>query len=96
MDKIERLRQQVQGDLNPDMTLLLDVPVELGLQRASQRSAPDRFEQESINFFQRVRETYLQLAQQQAQRFRVIDASQSLSQVQLQLEKALAELFTTP
>ncbi|MCU7960591.1 MAG: dTMP kinase [gamma proteobacterium symbiont of Bathyaustriella thionipta] len=96
MQKIARLQKQVQGDLNPDRTLLLDVPVKLGLQRASQRSEPDRIEQESIDFFQRVRDTYLQLAQQQKERFRVIDASQSLLQVEGQLQQALAGLFTDP
>jgi dTMP kinase len=83
--KIAALEQLVQGDFRPDLTLLLDVPVEVGLERAGNRSAPDRFEQEKVGFFERVRQAYLDLARRHDGRYRVIDASQSLEQVQQQL-----------
>ncbi len=86
MDIIARLEDLVQGDFRPDMTLLLDVPVEVGLARAGQRSSPDRFEQEQVEFFERVRHCYLQMAKDYADRYRVIDASQSLEQVRKQIK----------
>jgi dTMP kinase len=83
---IARLEELVQGDFRPDLTLLLDVPVEIGLARASERGKLDRFEQEKVEFFERVRQAYLDMARQYAGRYRVIDASQPLEQVQQQLE----------
>ncbi|MFQ5469379.1 MAG: dTMP kinase [Gammaproteobacteria bacterium] len=82
MDHIATLENWVQGQLRPDLTLLLDVPVELGLQRAGSRSAADRFEQENTAFFEEVREVYLKMANSQPERYRVIDASSPLEQVQ--------------
>lgn len=76
----------VQGTLRPDLTLLLDVPVEVGLARASDRSAPDRFEQEKVDFFERVRQVYLERAAAEPVRYRVVDAGQSLAAVQQQIE----------
>ena len=84
-DKIAALEQLVQGDFRPDLTLLLDVPVEIGLARAGNRSAPDRFEQEQVEFFERVRQAYLDMARTHDGRYRVIDASQPLEAVQVQL-----------
>jgi dTMP kinase len=79
---IERLALAVHGDLNPDLTLLLDVPVRLGLERMqARRGAVDRFEIESAQFFDRVRTRYLELARAQPQRFRVIDATVKLEDV---------------
>ena len=86
---IARLEALVQGDFRPDMTLLLDVPVEVGLARAGQRGELDRFEQEKMEFFERVRAAYLAMADEYPQRYRVIDASQPLEQVQLQLAAVL-------
>jgi dTMP kinase len=83
--KIARLEELVQGDFRPDLTLLLDVPVELGLERAGKRGKLDRFEQETVEFFERVRQAYLEMARTQAERYRVIDASQPLEVVQQQL-----------
>lgn len=79
---IARLEDLVQGDFRPDLTLLLDVPVEVGLSRAGKRGALDRFEQEQVEFFERVRNSYLVMAKQYAERYRVIDASLPLGQVQ--------------
>lgn len=81
METINRVAQWVHGDTWPDLTILLDAPVEVGLQRASKRGAPDRFEQEKHEFFGRVRECYLQLAANEPKRFAVIDTTQSLADV---------------
>ena len=91
--RIKELEQWVQGDMRPDMTLLLDLPVEVGLERAGKRSAADRFEKEDMVFFERVRERYLQLADEFPQRFRVIDASKPLDEVQQQIKDALQEIL---
>ena len=90
---VRALEQLVQGLLRPDYTLLLDAPVETGMQRALDRGELDRFEQEQLDFFQRVRQTYLQLAEQSSGRFRVIDASQPLEGVQQQMLKVCRELL---
>jgi dTMP kinase len=87
--QIALLESLVQNGVQPDLTLLLDLDVETGLQRASARSTPDRFEREKVEFFQRVRAAYLQRANADSARFAVIDASLSLSQVQAQIAEAL-------
>jgi dTMP kinase len=84
-EKIALLERFVQGDVRPDLTLLLDLPVEIGLARAGGRSAPDRFEKEALEFFQKVRKGYLGIAAEEPQRVKVIDASPALEQVQLQI-----------
>jgi dTMP kinase len=89
MERIATLERWVQGELRPDLTILLDIPVEEGLVRASGRSEPDRFEREQAAFFERVRRTYLDRAASEPQRFRVVDASLPLEQVQAQLDKLL-------
>lgn len=89
MAKITRLEQWIQGDFRPDLTLLLDVPVEIGLARANNRNTPDRFEQEQVEFFARIRQCYLDMAREHSGRYRVIDASQPLDQVQQQLDDVL-------
>lgn len=91
---IEALAQAVHADLQPHLTLLLDLPVELGLERARARSGtPDRFEQERAPFFQRVRAAYLDIARAEPERVRVIDASQPLESVSAQSIAALAGLL---
>ncbi len=92
MATIAWLEQLVQGDLRPDLTLLLDAPVQTGMMRARQRSAPDRFEQEKQSFFEKVRQSYLMLAEQHRQRFVVIDASQPLAEVQQAIKKRIDAL----
>jgi dTMP kinase len=85
------LEEQVQGDLRPDLTLLLDAPPEIGLGRAEARGAADRFEQERREFFGRVREGYLARARAEPARFRVIDASMPLAEVQDVLRKHIKQ-----
>ena len=92
-EKIAVLEQLVQGDFRPDLTLLLDVPGEIGLERAGNRSKPDRFEQEAVVFFERVRQAYLEMARMYDGRYRVIDASLPLEQVQQQLSGTLEEIL---
>jgi dTMP kinase len=86
---IASLESMVQGSMRPDLTLLLDIPVELGLERAGKRSQPDRFELEKTDFFNRVRQAYLTMAKNNPQRYKIIDASQALEDVQQQISNTL-------
>ncbi len=86
---IAELEMMVQGSLRPDLTLILDIPVQIGLKRAGERSTPDRFELEQVEFFERVRSQYLQIAKDNPQRCVVIDASKPLEAVQAQIGAAL-------
>jgi dTMP kinase len=91
-DFIEALAQAVHPQLKPDCTLLLDLPVETGLARSKKRAADapaDRFEAEPTQFFERVREAYLDLAMREPERIRVIDAARPLPQVEQQIATAL-------
>ena len=92
MSRIEQLEQWVQGDLRPDLTLILDLPVNVGLERAGKRSAPDRFELEKHDFFNKVRETYLSRATAQPGRYQVIDASPSINDVQQSIQSVLEKM----
>ncbi len=92
--KLAVLESMVQDHLQPDLTLLFDVPVEVGRQRAGKTRRPDRFESEQVEFFQRVREGYLERARADPKRFRVIDAGKSIAQVAGAIEVILAELKT--
>ena len=85
LERIAALESWVQGERRPDLTLLMDLPVETGLERAGRRSAPDRFERQAVSFFDRVRRGYLSLARAHPQRFRVIDASLPLDLVSQQV-----------
>lgn len=78
---IEQLESLVQKGLQPDLTLLFDIPVEQGLSRAAKRAALDRFESEQVAFFERVRAAYLERAAMNPARYVVIDASQALADV---------------
>ena len=80
-DGIKLLEAYVQEGLTPDLTLLLDLPIEVSEDRAGQRSAPDRFEKQKHDFKQKVRDCYLSRAGQEPHRIKVVDASQSLAQV---------------
>lgn len=91
---IAELEHRVQGALRPHLTLLLDAPVEVGLGRARRRGEADRFEQEAVEFFRRVRQGYLQRAAAEPGRFRVVDASGDLAQVQAEVAAALEAAWT--
>jgi dTMP kinase len=88
-EKIDELQQFVQGSLRPDLTLLLDLPVDQGLARAGKRSEPDRFEREQRDFFEKVRHGYLQIAAQEPERVQVIDAAPALARVQEQIKTVI-------
>ena len=90
---IVQLENIVQRDIRPDLTLLLDIPVEIGLERANDRGDPDRFEQEQQDFFNRVRAGYLSLANENSDRYVVIDASQELQGVQTDIASALDTFY---
>lgn len=92
-ERIAILEQFVQGDLRPDLTLVFDLPVEVGLARAAARGKLDRFEQEQQSFFEAVRQTYLARAAQAPERYRVLDAAQPLSQVQADLAALVPALL---
>ena len=96
---IASLKQLVQQGMEPDCTFLLEAPLELGMSRARGRAADageqvDRFETEKLEFFQRVQQGFTELAEQQP-RFRRIDASQPLTQVQEAIATQMEQLLTT-
>lgn len=93
-DRIATLETFVQGDLRPDLTLVFDLPVEVGLARAAARGRLDRFEQEGRTFFDAVRSTYLSRAKADPARYRLVDAAQSLDQVQQVLDAMLPQLLS--
>jgi len=93
-ERIAQLEQWVQGDLRPDVTLLLDAPVEVGLARAAGRgNGADRFEREKQEFFEKLRNTFLKLADQHPERFRVVDAGRELEAVKAQVIAILDQLL---
>lgn len=91
--RIAALEEWVQGGLRPDLTILLDVPVAVGLERAGRRGEPDRFEREQTAFFERVRETYLRRAEEEPGRFRLVNAGAPLPEVQAALSGIVEELL---
>jgi len=91
-NKIAQLEQWVQGDLRPDATILLDIPVELGMERVRNRGETDRFEEEQMSFFKRIRDTYLQLAKDNPQRFHIINTEPAIDEVYQQLKLVLDQL----
>ena len=86
------LRDTVLGDFRPDLTLYLDLPPSIGLQRARARGELDRIEQEALPFFERTRARYLELAAEDS-RIKTIDASQSIEQVTAAIELTLKNWF---
>ena len=93
LGQIEALETLVQRGRHPDLTLLFDIDPRLGMTRARQRAELDRFEEEHVEFFDRVREGYLTRAKNEA-RFRVIDASQSIDLVQQALRELLLPMLS--
>ena len=90
---IEWLAEFVHGNLQPDLTILLDAPVATAMQRAGRRGDLDRFEVEQAEFFERVRATYLQLAASEPGRFVVVDCAQDLDSVQAVIRDIAAALL---
>lgn len=100
IDRIHALHTTAIGELTPDLTLLFDLPPQLGLTRAWRRieagggsARETRFEEETIEFHRRVRAGYLELARKEPDRFRVIDAARSIEAVRSDLERALRDVF---
>jgi dTMP kinase len=90
---IQQLEVMVQGDLRPDLTLILDIDVKLGLTRASQRGELDRFESETLDFFERVRAAYRERAISNPARYAIVDAGQTLEKVQQDIDRVLQKLI---
>ncbi len=90
--RIELLEKFTQENLQPDLTILLDMDVKLALSRAKARSHPDRFESEHLDFFDRVRYGYLERAKQYPNRFRIIDADQSIEKIEHEISTILDSL----
>ena len=90
--KLQQLESWVHADLQPDLTLFFDVPVEVARQRLSNNVMLDKFEQEQGDFFERVRSGYHRRVKEQPQRYAVIDAAQSLEQVTAQLVTLIAKI----
>jgi len=93
IERIATLENFVQGALRPDLTLVFDLPVEIGLARATARGRLDRFEQEGRAFFDAVRSTYLNRAAAAPERYRLVNAALSLAEVQALLDSLLPELL---
>jgi dTMP kinase len=90
--KLEQLEQWVHGDLQPDLTLLFDIPIEVARQRLANNVSLDRFEQEQGSFFEKVRQAYLARSQKTPDRFAVINAEKTRDEVQKSLEKIIASI----
>lgn len=91
-ERIAQLEQWVQGSLRPDATILLDIPVEQGMERVRNRGATDRFEEEQMSFFRRIREAYLRLSEENPQRYYIIDTQPAIEAVYQQLDRVLTKL----
>lgn len=91
-EKVIALEQWVQGDLQPDATLLFDVPVEVSVSRLASARMPDKFERESAEFFTKIRNAYLQRASENPSRFRVINSNQALEAVQANVKEIVMAL----
>lgn len=90
--KLEQLENWVHGDLQPDLTLLFDIPVEVARSRLIKNTSLDRFEQEQAEFFEKVRQAYLDRYAKYSGRFILINAAQTQEQVKADLEKIIASL----
>ena len=95
LPRIAQLEQWTQGDIRPDYVFVFDLPVEIGMARAKARSVADRFEQEQLVFFEKVRQGFLTRAAQFPERYPIIQAQQPLAQVQAQLQAQLAQILAT-
>ncbi|MDR3424996.1 MAG: dTMP kinase [Alphaproteobacteria bacterium] len=94
VDTVNEVYRLIAKDFEPDLTLLLDLPVEIGFARVTKRCGPDdRYQQKNMDFHQKLREAYLALAQKYAQRFRVVDASRDANAVAAEIEKIVRGHF---
>lgn len=93
LDKIDKLREFTIGNIKPDLTLLLDIDLGTSANRVEQRGSQDRFEKEKMEFYTKVRNGYLALAKQDANRITVIDSTCSVEQVQSAIATQLTELL---
>lgn len=89
-ERVAALESWVQGELQPDLTLYFDLEPELGRARTRQVRAPDRFERERLEFYERVRAAYLRRAREHPERIRVIDAARTIAEVQSTLQKIIS------
>jgi dTMP kinase len=92
VEKLEQLERWVHADLQPDLTLLFDIPVEVARQRLSNNVTLDRFEQEQSEFFDKVRNAYLARSQKNPSRFAIIRAEKSPDEVKVSLEKIILSI----
>jgi dTMP kinase len=90
--KMRQLETWVQNDLQPDLTLLFDVPVEVSLARLAEARTPDKFERENADFFEKLRRSYLSRAAENPARFYVIDANQGLEKVKVLVADIIANI----
>ena len=92
VDRINLIANWVHKNIEPDMTILLDAPAEIGMERAKKRGSKDRMESEQMSFYRRVRKGYLNLAKNEPKRFAIIDATKTLIEVQKDITKNLENL----
>lgn len=90
--KISQLEAWVHPELQPDLTILFDVPVEVSVARLASARSPDKFEQQTPEFFTRIRNAYLQRAEQAPERFRIVDGNQPIEIVKQSLLQMMASL----
>ncbi|AOY87305.1 dTMP kinase [Marinobacter salinus] len=93
-ERIALLENLVQGEVRPDHVILLDAPVETGMTRARHRGDLDRFEQEAVSFFQRIRDTYLARAATAPARYTVVDAAAPLEQVSARISELMCKFYS--
>jgi len=91
-NKVIELEAWVQGDLQPDLTLLFDVPVEVSVVRLASARAPDKFERESAEFFTKIRNAYLDRANKNPNRFCMINSNQALDDVKVEVKNVISTL----
>jgi len=93
-ERISLLRDWVQGSLRPDLTLLFDLPIKIGMARAKKRGPTDRFEEEKLDFFDKVRQGYFRIAAEEKQRFSIIDANHTEVHVKNQVEEIVSAFLS--
>jgi dTMP kinase len=91
-NKIKQLEKWVQGKLQPDLTLLFDVPVEISMKRLASAREPDKFERENAQFFEKLRSAYLMRAEENPGRFCIVNANQALDKVKVLVENIISTI----